>query len=76
MEIKKNHLFSYSDIRILPPPTSTLVVGQNTTFVCEISDQLGYFNPTWLGPGGTPVNVRSGKFIKTYAGIRYRCIYS
>eukprot|EP00057_Strongylocentrotus_purpuratus_P022154 XP_011676628.1 PREDICTED: neurogenic locus notch homolog protein 2 [Strongylocentrotus purpuratus] len=49
-----------ADIRILPPPTSTLVVGQNTTFVCEISDQLGYFNPTWLGPGGTPDDVRSG----------------
>nr|XP_054760704.1 neurogenic locus notch homolog protein 2-like [Lytechinus pictus] len=54
-----------ADIRIIPPPTNTLVVGQNTTFVCEISDQLGYFNPTWLGPGGRAINVMAdnGRYV-------------
>ena len=51
------------DIQIIPPTTPTVFLGQNATFVCEISDQLGYFNPMWLGPGGTAISIDTGNVV-------------
>ncbi|XP_071510245.1 uncharacterized protein, partial [Diadema antillarum] len=52
-----------ADIRIIAP-SPTVTLGQNVTYVCEISDQLGYLNPLWLNPSGTLINVDSdGRFV-------------
>ena len=42
--------FPVFDIRVVPPPQQVPLEGSNVTYVCQVAEELGYTNPTWLNP--------------------------